>query len=196
VSDLLARTDRALARVETPLNLIGGVFVLALAALGVAQVVMRSVFGMPILGYVDVIEQGTAVFAFLGLAYTQRTGGHIRMEILIQALPRPALWRVEVLNTLFAGAVVALLLPGAWEYFYRAWSIGDSTMSVGLPTWPSKLLVFMSLCLLLVRLAVQLWGFLRLAVRPGAEPVAVPLPANAAEVAASEVDLSAPERRE
>jgi TRAP-type C4-dicarboxylate transport system permease small subunit len=118
------------------------------------------------------------------------------MEILIQALPRPALWRVEVLNTLFAGAVVALLLPGAWQYFYRAWSIGDSTMSVGLPTWPSKLLVFLSLCLLLVRLAVQLWGFLRLAVRPGAEPVAVPLPANAAEVAASEVDLSAPERRE
>ncbi|WP_372921792.1 TRAP transporter small permease subunit [Roseovarius sp.] len=194
MGDLLARTDRALARVETPLNLIGGVFVLGLAALGVAQVVMRSVFGMPILGYVDVIEQGTAVFAFLGLAFTQRAGGHIRMEILIQALPRPALWRVEVFNTLFAGMVVTLLLPGAWQYFYRAWSIGDSTMSVGLPTWPSKLLVFVSLGLLLVRLIVQLWGFSRLAVRPEADPVAVPLPANAAEVAAGEVNLIRQER--
>ena len=186
----LARADRALSRIETPLNLIGGVFVLGLAALGVCQVVLRSVFGMPILGYVDVIEQGTAVFAFLGLAYTQAQGGHIRMELVLQALPRRALWPVEVVNTVFALVVTALLLPGSWLHFHRAWSIGDGTMSIGLPTWPSKLLVFLALFLLALRLALQLWGNLRMTLRPDAEPISVTPPANVADIAAEEVELS------
>jgi len=37
---------------------------------------------------------------------------------------------------------------------------------------------------------VQLWGFVRLALHPAATPVAVPLPANAAEIAAAEAKLS------
>lgn len=184
---LLDRVDRALAGIETPLNLIGGVFILALAALGIAQVVMRAVMGAPIMGYIDIVEQGTAVFAFLGLAYTQRTGGHIRMELVLQYLPRPVLWPVELVNTLFAAVIVAILLPGAWQHFERAYRIGDSTMSIGLPTWPTRLLVALALGLLLVRLLVQLWGFLRLSFAPRSEPVAVPLPANAAELAAEEV---------
>lgn len=188
----LPAIDHTLGRAETSLNMIGGVFILALAALGAVQVVMRTIFGVPILGYVDFIEQGTAVFAFLGLAYTQRTGGHIRMEILLQKLRRPVLFRVEIVNTAFALVVVALLLPGSYLHFHRAFSIGDSTMSIGLPTWPSKLLVFLSLCLLALRLCVQFAGFLRLVRDPSLPPVGVPLPANAAEVAAAEVKHSDP----
>ncbi|MGY6411086.1 MAG: TRAP transporter small permease [Alkalilacustris sp.] len=184
---LLSLVDRALAGIETPLNLIGGVFILALAGLGIAQVVMRATVGAPIMGYIDIVEQGTAVFAFLGLAYTQRAGGHIRMELLLQFLPRPVLWPVEALNTLFAAVIVAILLPGTWQHFERAWRIGDSTMSIGLPTWPTRLLVALALGLLLVRLLVQLWGFVRLTFAPRAEPIGVPLPANAAEIAAEEV---------
>jgi len=193
VTATLSPIDQALGRLDTSLNMIGGVFILALAALGAAQVVMRTVFGMPILGYVDFIEQGTAVFAFLGLAYTQRIGGHIRMEILLQKLPRPALCRIEIVNTVFALLVVALLLPGSYLHFERAFSIGDSTMSIGLPTWPSKLLVFLSLSLLLLRLSVQLAGFVRLARDPTLAPIGVPLPANAAEVAALEAQFSHPD---
>ena len=195
MASLLARVDRALAAIETPLNLIGGVFILALASLGIAQVVMRGVFGAPIMGYIHIVEQGTAFFAFLGLAYTQRTGGHIRMELVLQALPRPVLWPVEALNTLFAIVIVALLLPGAWQHFQRSYTIGDSTMSIGLPTWPTRLLVALALGLLLIRLLVQLWGFVRLTFAPRADPVAVPLPANAAEIAADEVASASVEGR-
>jgi TRAP-type C4-dicarboxylate transport system permease small subunit len=186
--------DRLLAKIETPLNLIGGLFVLALAALGIVQVFMRSLFDMPIIGYVDFIEQGTAVFAFLGLAYCQREGEHIRMEILLQQLSPANLYRVEVFNTLFATVVVGALLPGAYLYFERAFLFGDSTMSIGLPTWPSKLLVFCALVVLLARLLVQLAGFIRLTLDTAAEPVAVPLPHNVAELAAQEVELAAGDR--
>lgn len=195
MSGLLARTDRALARVETPLNLLGGVFILALAVLGIAQVVARNLLGTSVMGYLDVVEQGTAFFAFLGLAYTQRTGGHIRMELLLQSLPRAAVWRVELLNTLFATAIVALLIPGSWQHFMRAYRIGDSTMSIGLPTWPTRLLVVLALGLLLIRLLVQVWGFLRLSIFRDAEPIAVPLPVNTADMAAGEVAISETENR-
>lgn len=186
----IAALDRFFDRIETPLNLIGGIFVLGLAALGVVQVIMRSLFDIPLLGYVDIIEQGTAVFAFLGLAYCQRAGEHIRMEIVLQALPRPSLFRVEVINTAFATVVVGTLLPGSFLYFQRAYLFGDSTMAIGLPTWPGKLLVFCALIMLLVRLLIQLLGFLRLAINPEAQPVAVPLPQNVQSVAAHEVSLA------
>lgn len=186
--------DRLLAKLETPLNLVGGAFVLALAALGIVQVFMRSFFDQPIIGYVDLIEQGTAVFAFLGLAYCQRAGEHIRMEIVLQKLSRPNLYRIEVFNTLFASTVVAALLPGAYLYFERAFLLGDSTMAIGLPTWPSKLLVFCALVVLLLRLLVQLLGFVRLSLNPDQAPIGVPLPHNAEELAAQELELSKGDR--
>ena len=188
MSDLLVRIDRTLSNVETPLNLLGGVFIMALAGLGITQVILRSALGLSIPGYIDFVEQGTAFFAFLGLAYTQRTGAHIRMELLLQSLPRAAVWRLEVVNTLFAGIVVVLLIPGAWQHFLRAFTIGDSTMGIRLPTWPTRLLVVLALVLLLIRIAVQLWGFLRLSLVRDANPIAVPLPANAAELAAEEIE--------
>lgn len=194
MTKLVARLDRFLAMFETPLNLVGGLFVLGLAALGIVQVFMRSLFDMPIIGYVDFIEQGTAVFAFLGLAYCQRQGEHIRMEIFLQKLTSASLYRAEVFNTLFATIVVAALLPGAYLYFERSFLFGDSTMSIGLPTWPSKLLVFLSLVVLLLRLLVQLLGFIRLTMDSNATPVGVPLPHKPEDVAGHEIELSGGER--
>ena len=91
--------------------------------------------------------------------------------------------------------IVALLLPGAWQHFQRSYRIGDSTMSIGLPTWPTRLLVALALGLLLLGLLVQLWGFVRLSLAPHSPPVAVPLPANAAEIAAGEVASASVEDR-
>jgi TRAP-type C4-dicarboxylate transport system permease small subunit len=34
-------------------------------------------------GYIDRVEQAMVFFAFFGLAFTQREGGHIRMDIAV-----------------------------------------------------------------------------------------------------------------
>ena len=181
----LSRLDHALLAVESRLNLAGGIVIFMLVFMAVANVLGRKLLNMPVFGYVDWTEQLMAVFAFLGLAYCQREGGHIRMDILVMRLRGRVLWVFEWLSTLFMLMVSIGLVYGSWHHFLRSfdWAAPlfsrDSSIDIGLPTWPAKLLVPIALALLALRLALQLWAYSR-ALRTGADrPVAVPLPEDA-----------------
>ena len=156
--------------------------------IGVFQVFGRKLINLPVPGYVDVIEFVMTVFAFISIAYTQRLGGHVRMEIIIKKFHGRALWVVEALGTLTAIGIIAILAWFGYEHFLRAWLIGDSTIDIEIPLWPSKLLIPVAFAFLLVRLVIQLLGFLRLAVRPEAEPVGIPLIETVDEQAQHEIE--------
>ena len=187
---LLDAGDRLLGRVENGLNLCAGVLIFALMLLGVVQIVLRTVFDAPIFGYIDVVEVSMVGFAVLSIAFVQRVGGHVRMEMLIGKLAGRAKWLVEALGTGLAGFIVAVLIPYSWDHFERAFEFGDSTIDIELVTWPAKLVVPVALSVLLLRLALQFGGYLRLAAAPGLEPVAVPSTKDAAERAQEEILLT------
>ena len=187
---LLGAGDRLLGRVENGLNLCAGVLIFALMLLGVVQIVLRTVFNAPIFGYIDVVEVSMVGFAVLSIAFVQRVGGHVRMEMLIGKLAGRVKWLVEALGTGLAGFIVAVLIPYSWDHFERAFEFGDSTIDIELVTWPAKLVVPVALSVLLLRLALQFGGYLRLAAAPGLEPVAVPSIKDAAERAQEEIQLS------
>ncbi|UWQ20404.1 TRAP transporter small permease subunit [Jannaschia sp. W003] len=188
----LSRIDRAVLRVEAALNLGSGVVIFALVLLAIANVLLRKLANMPVPGYIDWTEQFMAVFAFLGLAYVQREGGHIRMDLLVGSLKGRILWLFEFVSVLFMLVVVAALVYGTWFHFARSfdWNAPnfstDSSIDIALPLWPSKLAVPVAFALLFLRLLLQLWAYGR-ALRTGAaEPVAVPLPEDPAEQASKE----------
>lgn len=183
----LARFDRWLAPVENALNLISALAILALMLMGVAQILLRKLFNAPMLGYIDLVELAMATFAFLGAAYCQRLGDHIRMEIVISSLKGRALWVTEVLGTLAALGIIAVMIWYGWEHFLRAYQLGDTTIDAEYPVWPSKLLVPIAFSVWFLRLLIQLFGFLRLTVYPDSEPVAVPTIADTAEQAREEI---------
>ena len=170
---LLRRLDRWLAVVEDNANLIAALAIFFLMFVGVAQIVGRKVFNVAIYGYIDWIEQSSALFAFLGIAYAQRLGGHIRMDITL-GWPRRLRWWLELAGVVLALAVITVLIDASFNAFWRAWSIGDSTMDIRLPVWPAKLMVPLALGLLWLRLVLQLWGYTRMALNPDAVPVGVP----------------------
>jgi len=109
--------------------------------LGIAQVLGRQLFNAPVAGYIDFVELSMASFAFLGVAYCQRLGGHVRMEMTIKAAKGRLRWLLEALGTLVALFVIAVLAWYGYEHFLRAWQLGDSTIDAELPVWPSKLVV-------------------------------------------------------
>jgi TRAP-type C4-dicarboxylate transport system permease small subunit len=184
----LSRLDRLYLRLEKAFNLVGGVVIFLLVFLATGNVLGRWMFDLPISGYIDWVEQAMAFFAFLGLAYTQREGGHIRMDIVVGHLHGRWLWFTEFLSTLLMLLISLVLIYGSFLHFHRAWSIGDSSLDINLPTWPAKLVVPVALSILVVRLLLQLWGYAR-AIRTGEDnPVAVPLIEDAAAVAAAEAE--------
>ena len=184
----LSRADRLFFRLEALLNFVGGVVIFLLVFLATANVLGRWLFSLPIDGYVDWIEQAMAFIAFLGIAYTKRLGGHIRMDILVGRLHGRVLWFVELVSACLMLLVTLVLIYGSYLHFWRAYDIGDSSLDINLPTWPAKFVVPFALTVLACRLLLQIWGYAR-AVRAGGEtPVAVPLIESAADVAAKEAE--------
>ncbi|MCT4554777.1 MAG: TRAP transporter small permease [Pelagimonas sp.] len=191
---LLSRTDRALYRVETALALLSGLAVFSLMVLAVVSVSGRNLMNAPLPGYVDWIEQAMPLIAFMGVAYTQRDGGHIRMDILVGALKGRALWAAEFITTLAILVLMVLLVWGTWAHFQRSFDFAapmwsrDSSMDIALPLWPGKLLAPVAFSVLCLRLALQLIAYGRAFVLGLVEPVAVPLVQSAAEQAAAEAE--------
>jgi TRAP-type C4-dicarboxylate transport system permease small subunit len=191
---LLSRLDLGLYRVESFMNLIAGLMIFALVFLAVVHVLSRKFLNAPLPGFVDWVEQFMAIFAFVGIAYCQRLGGHIRMDMLVSRLKGRPLWFVELLASIFMILLISALIYGTYFHFLRSFDFGaplwsrDSSIDIALPLWPAKLLVPVSLFVLWLRLALQIWGFGR-ALRTGeATPVAVPLIEDAATQAAHEAE--------
>ncbi len=188
----LSRLDRALFRIESALTLVGGITILALVMLAVVHVLSRKFLNAPVPGFVDWTEQFMAIFAFLGLSYTQREGGHIRMDILLGLLRGRWVWLFEWLSTLFMLLITTALIYGTFYHFRRSfdWAAPlysrDSSIDISLPLWPAKLLVTFSLCLLWLRLVLQLWAYGRALIRGEERPVAVPLVETPEEAAYKE----------
>ncbi len=170
---VMRRADSYLSFAEDGLNLIAAVAIFFLMFVGVAQIVGRTVFNFAIYGYIDWIEQASALFAFLGIAYVQRHGGHIGMD-LTMGWSKAARWKVELFGVLVMIAIVTVLIYASATNFLRAYSIGDSTMDIRIPTWPAKLMVPLALSFLWLRLVLQIFGYLRMIRHPNAEPIAVP----------------------
>lgn len=193
---LLSRLDRLFYRLESLLSLLGGCVIMGLVALAVTNVLGRWIFNWPVNGYIDWVEQSMAFMAFMGLSFTQRDGGHIRMDMLIAKLHGRALWAVELLSTVVMFVLTLLLCWGSWIHFKRALDLGDSSIDIGLPTWPAKLVVPVAMAILAIRLLLQIWGYGRALYRGDTHPVAVPLIEDAAahaarEAAAMELDEEA-----
>lgn len=194
-SSLLSRLDRMLLAVESRLALISGIAVFSLMVLAVISVGGRYFFNMPLPGYVDWIEQVMPFIAFFGIAYVQRNGGHIRMDMVVGQLRGRVLWAAEFITTLAMLILMVLLVWGSFSHFLRSFDFAaplwsrDSTIDISIPLWPTKLLVAIAFFTICLRLALHLWGYGAAFLSGTKSPVAVPLIQGVAAQAVQEAEL-------
>jgi TRAP-type mannitol/chloroaromatic compound transport system permease small subunit len=186
----LSKLDEGFFKIESFFNFIAGVVIFLVMFLGVIQVVGRTAFNRPVPSYVDVIEIMMGVFCFLGIAYCQKLGGHVRMEIILKRFTGRTFYGFEVFGTLVAMAIVGILLYYGFTHFLRAYQLGDSTIDGDFVLWPSKLLVPFAFFLLMIRLSLNLVGFLRLFANPNAVPLAIPIIETVDDLAQHEIRVS------
>jgi len=189
---LVSRLDQALLWLERKMALVSGLAVFSLMILAVISVGGRNFFSQPIPGYVDWIEQAMPLIAIMGISYTQREGGHIRMDLLVGNLRGRPMWAAEFITTLAILILMVLLVWGSWAHFQRSFDFGepwwsrDSSMDIRLPLWPAKLVVPVAFFVICLRLALQLFVYGRALLTGQDQPVGVPLHADAATQAAME----------
>lgn len=193
-SSLLSRLDKGLLKLETLFAFFSGLAAFSLMFLAVYSVAGREFFASPMLGYVDWIELLMPVIAIMGVAYVQRNGIHIRMDIIIGQMSGRLLWAIEFIGILLILILMLALVWGSWAHFDRSFDMSkplwsrDSTIDVGLPIWPAKLIVPLAFGLLSLRLVLQAVGYGRAFVLGLDRPVAVPLHQSVAQQAAAEAD--------
>lgn len=177
----LDRLDRGLQSIELVTAVVAGVVIFAVMWIGVAEIFLRKTFNSPLYGQLDLIEQTMALYTLLPISYCYRKAGHIRVDILAGRFTGRAKWIAELGASIAAFGLIVALLPGVLHFFENAYYIGDSTINTQWPTWPSKLMPVVGFSILAVRIALELWAYVRLVADPLAEPIAVPIPAAVVE---------------
>ena len=191
---LLSCLDRYLLKLEKFCALISGLAILSLMFLAVYSVTGRKFFNSPLAGYVDYIEAAMPIIAIMGVSYVQRDGSHIRMDIFVSFLRGRALWLFELLSIVLILVLILALTWGAWMHFDRSFDCArpfcsrDSSIDIGLPIWPSKLVVPFAFSVLALRLFLQAIGYTRALVLGLDQPSAVPLVLSASQQAKLETD--------
>ena len=201
---LLSRLDRSLAKVEDFFTLLAAVVILALMLFGTLNAIFRKgpkvltsifeslnipieIYSFPIWGYTDLVQLFMVAFAFLAISGMQRVGGHIRMELVVRTMRGRTLWISECIGVTIALFIMCVLVYYSSTAFGRAFELGDSTIAEEIPTWPSKLWVPIAFSVLLARLTLQIWGYVRLIIDPTVTPIAVPLMHSEVELATKEI---------
>lgn len=194
-SSVLSKLDRALLPIERFCALLSGLAIFSLMFLAAYSVTGRKFFASPLAGYVDYIEAAMPIIAIMGVSYVQRDGTHIRMDMLVGALKGRLLWLFELITVLLMLLLIVALTWGAWEHFDRSFDCArplcsrDSSIDIGIPIWPSKLVVPVAFFVLSLRLTLQAWGYGRALVLGLDNPVAVPLNLTVAEQAMHEAEM-------
>ena len=171
----LSKCDQLLLRLESKLNLAGGIIVLFIVLFSVINILGRGFFNQPFNAYFDLMAQSVPMIAFMGLSYCQRDGGHIRMDLLIARFQGRILWIIEAFNSIITFLLISMLAFGAWLHAERSFRLGDSTEDISLIIWPFKLIIVIMFCVLLLRLAIQLWGYGRMIFTNAETPIAIPV---------------------
>lgn len=148
--------DRFSGRVEAVLNIIGVFFIMILMVLTAAEIVGRYLFNQPIPGYVEDTELIMAAIVFLGFGYAQKTGSHIRMDMIINRMTGRSYHLIETLSGLLGLIAYGIICIYSFHATIDAYQMGDVTEYLYTPTWPSKLCVPIGSFFLCIRFILQI----------------------------------------
>jgi hypothetical protein len=171
----LSAAHRYWARLEDGMNLVAAAAIFFLMFVGVFQIIGRTVFDTAIYGYIDYMEQASALFAFLASPMPSGSAPISAWTCCCAASRCASCGRWSCSACSWPWSSSPSLIDSTFQNFLRAWQLGDSTIDIKLPVWPTKLIVPFVLVVLWVRLVLQSFDYMRLIRHPDAAPIAVPV---------------------
>ena len=129
---------RALDLLTSAANWIASFWVFCLAWIIFVDVAARVFFNAPFHGVVELITISLPAMFWLMMAYTLRTGGHLRSSILLSRMPPMGQRVIVVLNSLAGAGLLGLVAWLGYSDLVRSWTtnafVGEDPLRV--PTWP------------------------------------------------------------
>jgi TRAP-type C4-dicarboxylate transport system permease small subunit len=148
--------NRWLSKLEDWLNIGGVTLIILIMLLTVVGAGARYFFDWPVPGEVDITEISMAGIVFLGLAFTLRVGGHVRVEFIVNMFRGRYYHLIEFGTLLLALFLFVVVFISSLQFTLNSWMVGDVTPELLLPIWPAKLCVTIGTFLICLRLIIRL----------------------------------------
>ena len=150
-----------IARVARAASTLAGLAVLAIVMLITYDVAMRYLFEQPQL-FVDEVASFLELFViFGGLAYTFRSGGHVRVDLLTGRLPGRARARLRVAGLVLGLVFLGIVIWTTAQSALTAYRYGRVSAVMLYPLWAPMALIPLGLALLAAVMLLALGAQLR-----------------------------------
>ena len=151
----------ALLRLIDTLCAIGaGVAALSAAALAlilIGEVAVTSFFNWSQPWAIEYAIYLQCFVLFCGAGWTLRQGGHIRVAVLMQALPASAARLLDMVGTVFAIGMIGFASWALWQQLIRTYGFGSTSFyPMGTPIWIPQGMLTLGVTLLLLAFLARL----------------------------------------
>lgn len=113
-----------------------------------ADVCGRAFFRSPIQGTSEMVECICSMIAFMGLGVCTMAKQHIKVELVVEHLPKKAQKVFDVFNYLVVTVVAGYLAAASWSQGMKQLSTGSVTYLTKIPYWPFYVLVALAFLLM------------------------------------------------
>ncbi len=156
-SSLLRVIEGNIRHIEDWLNLTSVFIIMFLMFFATSEIVGRYFFNSPIPGHVEIVELIMAGVVFFGIAYTERVGGHVRMELFITRVLKGRAYHIaEAITTALSLFVYLVICVYTFKFALFSLQMGDVTAYINWPTWPSKFAIPLGGFFLCIRFFIEL----------------------------------------
>lgn len=165
--EVAAKTPRGLAHSTTVgwavrlLTVLSSVSLATLLVATFAGVVMRYVFGTPILGSNEIIQLVSVALVMLAMPVAAQHGDHIRVDVMDGVIGAWGRFVGDLLARAIAAFLLYQLALRAWVKLKDAAEFGDATNMLAIPLWPFYGLIVLGSVLYAVVLVLQFVDVLR-----------------------------------
>lgn len=130
----LAQYDRILST----LNFAASILIVAIMLVITTDVAGRAFLGRPLYGVPELTKFSVVCMVWLQMAYTLRTGKHLRSTLFLNMMGDGGQRMVLVLNCLLGALLMVTVAYYSFPEMVRAWRIGsfEGEHPVRIPTWP------------------------------------------------------------
>jgi len=137
-------------------DLLAGVCFFAVMALVLANIILRNVFRLPILGTVELVGLLTSTGLGLALSNCEMKDGNISMDVLTEKLPRKAQKIIEIFVYVIALCFWAIVVWRIFIFAGTSFINGRVTATASIPIFPFIFLLGINVFLLCAVLAYKL----------------------------------------
>lgn len=138
------------AQVPVVLAVGAGLCLFTMVAVVSIGVILRYVFGAPLLGVNEIVQLIAVALAMLALPYCTSTGTHVQVDLFDRLLGRWGRLFGDLLSRSLSVIALWFVCGQAWRKAAEAIEFGDVTNMLELPLWPfyGAILLGMGLCAL------------------------------------------------